>query len=204
MRNRELTREQAVEEYLIYRKRMREFLDMAQITKDIKDGRYRPRDLMGRGPERFALTTGNALMGLFASLMDPQEHALNVFDVWLFLFPQRNDKINETWNEVKTHIKLIREYRNDVVAHANKNLQRYVKTQQKYGHKKQEIGKAMQRVLALAADLLEDEATALPDLRAEADPVLRTSFPGISGEQLEKLKDYFLYNGEAADSKASG
>ena len=203
MRNRKLTREQALEEYLVYRKRMREFLDMAQITKDIKDGRYRPRDLMGRGPERFALTAGNALMGLFASLMDSHQLALNVFDVWLVLFPQRKDQITETWNKVKTHVQLIRDYRNDVVAHANKNLQRYVKTQQRYGHQQQEIGKAMQRVLALAADLLEDEATALSNLRAEVDPVLRRSFPEIGGEELEQLKDYFLNKGEAANSKSS-
>jgi hypothetical protein len=63
MRKRNLTREQALEEYVIYRKRVRELLDMAQIARDIKHRNYKPRDLSGRGPKRFSHAVGNVIMG---------------------------------------------------------------------------------------------------------------------------------------------
>jgi len=95
MRKRKLSREKALEEYLIYRRRVRELLDMAQIARDIKMRKYEPRDLLGRGPERFSETVGDALIGLFASLIDTHPATLNVFDVWLALFLEKRGRINE-------------------------------------------------------------------------------------------------------------
>ncbi|MGH9351519.1 MAG: hypothetical protein ACRD18_08095 [Terriglobia bacterium] len=191
MPTRNLTREQALEEYLIYRIRLRELLDMGQVLRDIKECRYAPHR-RARGSEEFSDTVGHALMGLFASLLDPQSHALDAFDVWLVLFPRKKGKINKTWKEVKPHVQLIRDYRNDIACHANKSLRRYGQTLVKFQDGRSGIVKAMQAVIDLAAELRRDEPTAIPKLRSEIEPILKKCCPTLSAQQIEGLKDYFL------------
>jgi len=192
MRERNLSRSEALEEYLVYRRRLRELLDIVQIARDIKKRKYKPRDFLGRGPKRFSETVGDVIIGLFASLMDPQNHALNVFDVWHILFPERKDKITQTWRRVKPHVQLVRRYRNDVVCHANKNVHRYIETRLRFNESLAEIHDAMQAVIGLAAELRRDEPAVLPNFREEVDPILRNMFPGLRDEQIEGLKVYFL------------
>jgi uncharacterized protein YaaR (DUF327 family) len=203
MRQRKLTRDKAIEEYLIYRRRIREFLDMAQMRKDIEEHKYEPRDLLGRGPGRFAELVSDCLMGLFASLMDRQADALNVFDVWVVLFSKKRDKIEGTWKKIEPHVELIREYRNNVVAHASKNLRRHVETRSRFDQRRHGIIKGMHQFLPLAAELMRDEATALPDLRAEADPILRKLFPNQRDRWIQQLADYCLAAGENAEGERS-
>ncbi len=192
MRERNLSRPEALEEYLVYRRRLRELLDIVQIARDIKTRKYKPRDFLGRGPKRFSDTVADAIIGLFASLMDPQDHALNVFDVWLFLFPERRDRITNTWRRVKPHVQLVRRYRNDVVCHANKNVHRYIETRLRLNENLAQIHDAMQAVIGLAAELRRDEPVVLPNLREEVDPILGRMFPELGKEQITGLKDYFL------------
>ncbi len=194
-----LSREEALEEYIVYRKRLRELLDLAQIARDIKEGKYQPRDLRGRGPDRFSHAVGNALVGLFASLIDPQEHALNVFDVWVVLFPEKKDRITETWKTVEPHVQLIRDYRNDIVCHANKNLRRQAQTYLNYHKHFRQIVEAMQKVSHLAAELLRDEPSALPKLRSEMEAILDqalappvTDLHANQSQVITELKRYFL------------
>lgn len=195
MRNRNLSREEALEEYLVYRKRIGEFLDMVQIAKDIKNGTYQPRDLLGRGPARYSMVVRNVLVGLFASLFDPQKSAMNVFDVWLVLFPEKKSNIVTAWEHVKPHIQLIRDYRNDVVCHANKRPRRYIKTSIKFEEGIDGVHVVMQVVAKLAAELLKDETTSMPPLHEEIRPILKRLWPDLTGERTLQLENYFLSRG---------
>jgi hypothetical protein len=200
MRHRNLSREDALEEYVIYRRRVRELLDLAQISRDIRDRNYEPRDFLGRGPERFSHALGNAIMGLFASLLDRQNHALNVFDVWLVLFPAREDKINQTWEVVRPHVQLIRNYRNDIACHANKSLRRQGETYLNHHKHLDEVVGVMQNVSQLAAQLMRDEATVFPNLRVETEPIMNRALaplvrdfgPDEQPVVLKELKNYFF------------
>lgn len=124
--------------------------------------------------------------------MDRHQAALNVFEVWLVLFPGKRDKINKTRAKIQPHVGLIRDYRNVIVCHANKSLRRYVETVWKFQGKSKEVVTAMQEFGHLAAELRRDEPTALPTLRTEINPILRAKFPDQSDEQIEGLKSYFL------------
>lgn len=197
MRQRNLSRKQALEEYIIYRKRIRELLNMAQIATDIEKGSYQPRDILGRGPGKFSETVGDTLMGLFASLLDRHKAGLNVFDVWIPLFPQMKAEIEGTWKKAEPYIQAIREYRNNVVAHANKDPALYVKARIQFQEKRQGIVDAMRNVLQLAANLMRQEATALPDLSAEVEQILKRLLPNAGQKQLKQLEDYFLGGGES-------
>lgn len=198
MRRRNLTREEALGEYLIYRKRVRELLDIAQIAKDIKQRVYQPHDILGRGPDRFSETVGDTLMGLFASLLDRHKAALNVFDVWIALYPQMKTEIEGTWKKVEPCVQLVREYRNSVVAHANKDLAQYVKARVRFQEKRQEIIEAMQKFLQLAANLMRQEPVALPALSAEVEPILRKLLPNPRSQSIQGLRNYFLGWGDQA------
>src|SRR5690349_3164436 len=101
MRDRKLSRAEAMEEYLIYQIRLYEYLHMFQIALDIKDGKYNPENPMGHKNEDFVGTVRNACYGLFASLMDQDNHALDVFDVWRALFPEKEDAVVATWKRVE-------------------------------------------------------------------------------------------------------
>jgi hypothetical protein len=128
--------------------------------------------------------------------MDTRKSTLNIFDVWLALFPAKKDKIAETWARVEPHVRLIREYRNNIAFHANQNVGQYTKTIDKFQEGRDGIVTAMQAVSSLAAELRRDEPTVFPDLRADIDPILKRSRPDLSDEQIEGLKDYFLQSAD--------
>jgi hypothetical protein len=87
MRNRKLTREKAIEEYLVCQNRIYAFLHIFQIADEINKGKYQPHNELGHDPGEFTGSLMTALTGLFASLMDKQRESIDVFDVWLALFP---------------------------------------------------------------------------------------------------------------------
>jgi len=194
MRDRRLTRPEALEEYLVYQIRLYEYLHCFQIMLDIMDGKYKPESSLGHGPTEFIGTLRNTSTGLFASLMDPQNMALDVFDVWIVLYPEKEARIIEVWKKVEPHIQLIRDFRNDVAFHANKNLRRYFETRRLFNAKRKEVVVAMQEFWGLAAELIKEQDKALPKFRDEIEPFLKKAFPEASGENIERLKDYFIQN----------
>jgi hypothetical protein len=203
MRDRKLTRAEAVEEYLVYQIRLFDYLHCFQAALDIKDGKYKPESVLGHGPVEFASTFCNLSLGLFASLMDPQNMALDVFDVWVVLYPEKEAKIIEVWKEIEPHIQLVRDFRNDVAFHANKNLRRYLETRGSFFDKRAKVMVAMQVFWGLAAELIKDQHKALPDFDNEIDPILKKAVPGASREQIDNLKSVFIQNKPTVDPKAS-
>lgn len=201
MRDRKLTRDEALEEYLVYQIRLYEYVHTFKIVLDINDEKYKPELLLGHGPSEFMQTLRNLSYGLFASLMDAQNMALDIFDVWVVLYPDKEAQIVETWKKIEPHIQLIRDFRNDVAFHANKNLRRYFETRRLFNDKRKEIVSAMQEFWGLAAELIKEQEKALPNFRKEIEPYLKKAVPGVEAEGLEKLKDYFIQNKSSAKTK---
>lgn len=127
---------------------------MVQIATDILDGRYKPKNPLGHGPDEFVRSVGNAFIGLFASLMDRHAEALNVFDVWVALFPEREKRIIETWETMEPHVELVRKYRNDVACHVNKDPRTYLSTRQEFHERRGEVVGAVIAFSKLAAELM--------------------------------------------------
>ena len=59
----------------------------------------------------------------------------------------------------------------------------------------------MQEFWSLAAELIQKQDQALPNFRDEIEPPLKKAFPGANGEDIEKLKNYFIPNKQTAKSK---
>ncbi len=192
MRDRRLTRAEALEEYLVYQIRLYEYLHCFQIARDIKDGKYKPESSFGHGPAEFLDTLRTTSYGLFASLMDKHNKALNVFHAWVVLYPKSETRIVEVWKKIEPHVELIRKFRNDVAFHANKNLRRYLKTRGSFYEKRVEIIAAMQEFWGQAAELIKEQDKVLPNFRAEIEPFLKKALPEANSGEIEKLKDYFI------------
>jgi hypothetical protein len=203
MRDRKLTCEEAIEEYLVYQIRLFEYLHCFQATLDIKDGKYKPESVLGHDFVEFAITFRNLSFGLFASLMDPQNMALDVFDVWVVLYPEKEAKIVEIWKKIEPHIQLIRDFRNDVVFHANKNLRRYLTTRGSFYEKRAEIMSAMQEFWGLAAELIKEQPKALPEFGNQIEPILKKAVPNATREEIDRLKSLFIQNQPTPDTKTT-
>jgi len=187
MRGRKLSGKEALAEYLVYRSRTCEYLQMFQILLDLKEKKYAPENQFSRTP---AATVQNMLVGIFASLMDTNKQALNVFDLWVALYPNEKIRIEETWKKIEPYTGLVRDFRNNVSFHASKNLSGYVKSLRAYEGNEKAIAFAMKEFGQLARDLFRKEHEALPNLREDAGPILKEA--GLSESEIERLKDYFL------------
>lgn len=191
MRNRNLTQDEAFEEYLVYQIRLFEYMQMFQIELDILEERYQPK-VLGHGRAEFATTVRNYLTGIFASLMDKQGKALNVFDVWVQLYPDgRKAEIVRVWKAIEPTVTTITEFRNNVAFHTNKSLVEYLKIRGDFYEKRGEVVKAMQEFWGLAATLMKAQRT-IQDFETRLDRTLKRSFPNESPEKLKCLKEYFV------------
>ena len=204
MRDRKLTRAEALEEYLVYQIRLFEYLNCFQAALDIKDEKYKPQPSLGQELTQVVATFRNLSFGLFASLMDPQNMALDVFDVWVVLYPEKEAKIVDTWKKVEPYIQIIRDFRNDVAFHANKNLRRYLQTRGSFFEKRAEITGAMQEFWSLAAELIKEQHKVLPNFDSEIEPILKKAVPDASQEQLGALKSIFIQNKSTTETKTKG
>src|SRR6266403_4518023 len=114
--------------------------------------------------------------------------SFDVFDVWVVLYPEKEAKIGDIWKKVEPYIQIIRDFRNDVAFHANKNLRRYLKTRGSFYEKRVEIIAAMQEFWGLAAELIKEQDKVLPNFRAEIEPFLKKALPEANSGEIEKLK----------------
>jgi hypothetical protein len=190
MRGRKLSQAEALEEYALYRIRLFEYLHVFQVLIDIIDGAYCPKDAMGHGTKEYIATLKDSATGLFVSLMDNDKRAINVFDVWLALFPQYEERIRAVWGEIEPLEDLLRAYRNKVVYHVENDIVSYLKTRAELHEKRMEVARAMQGFVGLARDL--SDPGPLPHFREEFDAILRRGFPDVRDEIIEKLKDYIV------------
>jgi len=191
VRDRNLSQDQAFEEYLVYQIRLFEYFQLFQIELDIIEGRYQPR-VLAHDPVEIATTVRIFLTGIFASMMDKPRKALNIFDVWVALYPEEwKPEILRVWRAIQPAVEMIMEYRNEVAFHANKSLGEYLRARGNFHENRGQVIQAMQEFLDLAARLMKAQG-AIPDFEARLDRTLTKNFPDQSPEKLQRLKEYFV------------
>jgi hypothetical protein len=189
--NRKLNSDKAFEAYLVYQIRIREYIQMFQILRDIQEGRYCPES---SGPESPATTVLTYVTGIFASLMDKTEDALNIFDVWEALYPSDlQGEIVDVRNAIEPTLKTIRNYRNKVAFHANRNLKEYVEAMKDFRKQRSDVVLVIQRFLELAEKLVKDQGR-IPDYESRLDHALKNVCPNASEQKLQRLKAYFIHS----------
>ena len=190
MANRKLKSDEAFEAYLVYQFRVREFLQMYQILRDIQERKYSPER---SGPECPATTVLTYVTGIFVSLVDTQKQALNVFEVWEALYPpDMQDEIIGVRKAIEPNLGIIRRYRNNVAFHANMSLKKYVKAMQDFRNHRGNVVAAIQQFLGLAEKLMNERGK-IPDYESRLDSALKSISPNASPEKLQTLKEYFVH-----------
>jgi hypothetical protein len=112
LRNRTLTREQALREYPMYKIRYFEFHNFSNVFVDICEGSFTPinpvdtKDIMR-----------SVMLGLFYSLFDSNPKAINIFNVWIALHPTLNDEILAVWHQMEPLVKVFQKYRGALTFH---------------------------------------------------------------------------------------
>ena len=141
--------------YCIYRQRIEEFLHLFLLWDAMLAGGSVPNNVMGHEAEHFANTLRTATLGWLASLVDEHKSALNVFDLWLKIFPERQADIVKVRDEIRPHLKLLIEFRNKTAFHANKSLDQHRKVRKALQNPA--MSTATQSFLALCIDLLKND-----------------------------------------------
>ena len=141
--------------YLVYRQRILEFLHLFLLWEAMQAAGKPPQNVMGHGADDFANTLRTATIGWLASLVDKDGSALNVFDLWLKIFPERSADIVRVRDEIRPHLKLLTYFRNNTAFHANKSVNRHVQVRQAI--RNPAMSKATQSFLGLCIDLLRND-----------------------------------------------
>jgi hypothetical protein len=181
----------AFEAYLVYQLRIREYIQMFQILRDIQEGRYCPES---SGPESPAITVRTYVTGIFASLMDKTNDALCIFDVWEALYPSDlQAEIVRVQKAIEPALKIIRNYRNNVAFHASMNLKKYIQAMRAFRDPRSNVVPAMQKFLDLAITLFKEQGR-IPDYESRLDHALKSICPDASEQKLQRLKAYFIHS----------
>jgi hypothetical protein len=155
---------EVIEAYVIYRQRIREWIHLALLFSDLnKNGRC-PENVLGETDREFASTLRTALLGWLASLVDKDRRALNVFSVWLTLFPEKKDQIQQVEARIAPYFKKLRDFRNNAAFHASNRIAEHRRVRQAVLGK--DMTTATDKFLHLCIVLLKEEKT-VPRLRAE-------------------------------------
>jgi hypothetical protein len=199
MRDRKLSIDDALDGYLVYQLRLSEFLHLFQIAMDIKEKRYDPTTPIPYSD--FFGTIRSAMYGWFASLIDKQPAALNVFDVWLTLYPDEEKEIQRVWAAIEPYKEVIAHYRNHVAFHANKSIKHYFESRNRFNELKTEIGRAMQEFFGLASKLIKKPPTVVENFYDRVKERLTRAVPGADPDEFIKV---FIVDKPAGDGGNHG
>ena len=128
MNNRKLSRKDALEQLIICRQRLAEALHLFTLWDDLRKGKITPALNPIETPEDYLETLRTAYLCWLASLFDKTKQAINIFDVWVALFPAERGEITRIWQENKAAFELLRDFRNNTGFHGNVALAEHLRT----------------------------------------------------------------------------
>jgi hypothetical protein len=184
LRNRNLSREQALREYPMYKIRLFEFHNYSNVFIDICEGSFVPinetdtKDIMR-----------NVIVGLFFSLFDSNPQAINVFDLWIALHPAYKGEIIGVWKQIEPLAKVIKKYRGALTFHMTNDPAEFASGWEAFWDQKfsDDFTEAQRVFLALNKKFAEMESSAgfRDEIRKvlEQDAALSKQVPGASPPQ---------------------
>ncbi len=153
-----------LQEYRVYRIRLVQFLHIFLLYLDFKQGAEVPQNVMQDGPKEFAATLQVATLGWLASLVDRNSKAMNVFKLWVRLFPSRQPEIEAVRLAIQPHLKKLTEFRNVAAFHANRSFETQCSAYKAVTTP--ELSQATDKFFQLCISLLHEE-NSIPALKEE-------------------------------------
>jgi hypothetical protein len=182
----DLTRPQAVEEYLILRLRVEEIRHLDYLLLGLKrnhialaaDSPYSTLDL--------ANTVRTCFMGWFATLTDKDERAVYAFDCLFTLFPKRRVEIGIVQQTLEVCHRKLQAFRNNVAFHVRSNITAHV--QARMGLRSEDsmldIQNAIRDFKRLMESLISEELTTIPEMALALEQMHVNHMPAFSRQRM--------------------
>ena len=191
MQGRLMSRDKAIEQYLISRMKLEEWLLLFNLVKAANEGRiHDPGYVLFPGVD-FGPALFRLAIAWFSTLVDKHKDAINVFDVWSELFRAENQEITEVKALFDGQLARIRALRDKVVFHGEKSIVNYFRALIEFDKHKDEVAEPLARFGKLAEKLVRSEQSEIPDLREKAEMFLvklRAEFPRDYGEYQDSIQ----------------
>lgn len=161
-----LTREDAIEQYIILRLRTEDINRLDYLLNALFDGRVTPSPDSLFSAKDLKDTVRTSLLGWFASLTDKDGRAVYAFNSLFVLFPQRSSEIARTQISMGAVHEELQEFRNNVAFHARANVAAHIAARMKIRDEitNMEMVSAIHDFQALMKRLREEELTTIPEL----------------------------------------
>jgi hypothetical protein len=184
-RNSNLTRERAIEQYLIFRVKFEEWMLLWNLLDSVNQ-----RQILDPGYVLHPAVTldllGEIAVVWFTTMVDPSKGALNVFDIWPVLFPGEAE-IAEVEKVLDPYRDAIFGLRNKAVFHAKWNAAEYFKALITFSKEKDNLADPLARFAKLAKKLADLEGAAIPDLSEKREKLREALYRDLPVEYSDSI-----------------
>lgn len=136
----------------------------------LKKGDLNPQNDLEHTPEDIAVTLRAVTLSWFSTLVDRGD-GLNIFEVWLVLFPKHAKRINAVRQEMSPSLNVLREFRDKVGFHGDKPRD-YFRARLTAIRERDSLVNGIQEFLELANFLLRKESNELPEFIGHAETLI--------------------------------
>jgi hypothetical protein len=186
----DVKRKKALREYIVFRVKMMEFLDMATLRQEIAADKLVVNIPIPRTKQHFVDSLRTPLLSFFPLFVD--KNGMNVIKLWKELFPAFGNQIDDGWSRIEPGLSTIRTFRNKAGFHADNPLAFFKARRQATRDNSALI--ALEEFKKLFSLTLHAEPTLLPDLEEALDDLLdelESQDPGHK-YQRAKFKEYLM------------
>ena len=141
-------------DYLTYRFKLNELIHLHFLFHALNDGRCGD-SINGIPKEQVLLSVRTAAVAWFATVVD--KNGLDIFKLWLKMYPQYQKRINLYRSLLNPHLDLIRRFRNRTAFHAQPKFVDFFEPRVRFLEKVKDISKGVQQFLDLAKFLIKRE-----------------------------------------------
>ena len=162
----QLSREQAIERYILLRLRVEEINRLGFLVEGLHAGTILLSNdaCFSRGDLKDVVRT--AFFGWFATLTDKKDKAIYAFDPLLKLFPGKQAHIYKVQRECEVCHPMLQQFRNNVAFHSSAEFASHIKARRALRENDTflDLESARQDFQSLMAELISEELDAIPEL----------------------------------------
>lgn len=163
-------RRDALRRYFIFRMKLIELFHFHLLWGALADEEFVPENIMEHDGRAFADSVRTALLSWYCTIVDRTAGGLNIFNVWLELFPNHREEIERVRTEVEPHWEILRDFRDKCGFHADTPRNFFLAKQRVLDNL--QVVRAVQDFLDLAMFLIKREDEELSDFVPEVESFL--------------------------------
>lgn len=141
-------------DYLSYRFKLNELIHLHFLFHALHDGSC-GESICGVSKEQLIESVRTVAVAWFATVVD--KNGLDIFTVWLKMYPQYQKRIKFYRSLLEPHLQLIRRFRDRTAFHAQPKFAEFFEPRLRFLEKAKDIAKGVQQFLDLAKFLIKRE-----------------------------------------------